>query len=188
MLSCEYILGCILGFFCLLFWTVSAGAQQLALDGLVLDNVGERIQLRFGVKAEEIDLLEEALKASGRLRMQCDIRLQRNRSWWPDQTVAEKSLVYDLKSNPLTQTYHLTNCQNNNADQDGDLEELVHRKWQEITLDLGPWELLQTESPYILELRLQFKRPDVPAWLKTALFFWSWDVVSSQTFRMHFTY
>jgi hypothetical protein len=188
MLSCEYILGCILGFFCLLCWTVGAGAQQLALDGLALDNVGERIQLRFGVRAEEIDLLEEALKSSGRLRMQCDIRMQRNRSWWPDETVAKKSLVYNLKSNPLTQTYRLTNCQNEQDDQDGDLKELVHRKWQEITLDLGPWDLLHPGSPYILELSLQFKRPDVPAWLKTALFFWSWDVLFSQTFRMHFTY
>jgi hypothetical protein len=55
-------------------------------------------------------------------------------------------------------------------------------------LDLGAWKMLDTGADYILELTLQFTRPNVPQWLKTTLFFWSWDVVTSQTFRMHFTY
>jgi hypothetical protein len=170
MLSYEYIAGCILGLALVLFWTVSAGAQQLALEGLVLDNVGERIQLRFGVQAEDVDALEQIL------------------GWWPDNTVAEKRIRYHLKTHPLTQTYRLINQHTNSTARDDSLQDLMHRQWKEIILDLGAWKMLDTGADYILELTLQFTRPNVPQWLKTTLFFWSWDVVTSQTFRMHFTY
>ncbi|WP_027370476.1 DUF4390 domain-containing protein [Desulfovermiculus halophilus] len=188
MLSCEYIAGCILGLALVLLWTVSAGAQQLALEGLVLDNVGERIQLRFGVQAKDVDALEQILEKGGQLQMQCDIRLRRRRGWWPDSTVVEKRRRYHLKTHPLTQTYRLINQHTNSTARDDSLQDLMHRQWKEIILDLGAWKMLDAGADYILELTLQFTRPNVPQWLKTTLFFWSWDVVTSQTFRMHFTY
>lgn len=188
MVSFEYFAGLILGLSLLLIWTASAGGQQLVLDNLVLDNVRERIQLRFGIQPEDVDLVQDSLEKGGGLRMQCTVVLRRQRGWWPDSTVVTKELSYDLKANPLLQTYTIRPGGSNSTVKDSDLQELLSRKCSEITMDLGPWQELQAGSTYILELTLQFKRPDAPQWLKNALFFWSWDVVSSQTYRMHFNY
>lgn len=184
----EYVIALFLACVFVLTGVMSAGAQQLVLENFVLDNVGERIQLRFGLEVEEIKKLQESLENGGRVRMQCTIYLRRQRGWWPDSTVAEKTFCYDLKNNPLTQMYSLVNCQNEKKARDNNLQELIQKNWTDITLDLGPWSVLHSGASYFVEMNLQFKRPDVPAWLKKALFFWSWDVLASQTYRMHFVY
>lgn len=188
MLSFEYLLGLILGFALVVTWTMSAGAQELVLDTLVLDNVNERIQLRFGVQTEEMEALRTSLDTSGALRVDCTIFLRRQRSWWPDSMLVEKDLRFDLRVNPLTQSYKMINCQNQQTMKENNLKGLIEKGWEDIAVDLGPWKALQSGSTYIVELKLQFKRPDVPIWLKKTLFFWSWDVLSSQTYRMYFTY
>jgi hypothetical protein len=184
----EYLRALFLGCVFVLAGVVSAGAQQLVLENFVLDNVGERIQVRFGLEVEEIEELQKPLENGGRVRMQCTIFLRRQRGWWPDSTVAEKKLCYDLKNNPLTQMYSMVNCQNDNQARDNTLQDLIQKKWNDITLDLGPWSALHSGASYFVEVNLQFKRPDVPVWLKKALFFWSWDVLASQNYRMHFVY
>ncbi len=188
MLSFEYLLGLILGFALVVSWTMSAGAQELVLDTLVLDNVNERIQLRFGVQTEEMEALRTSLDTSGALRVECTIFLRRQRSWWPDSMLVEKDLRYDLRVNPLTQSYKMINCQTQQTIKGNKLKGLIQKGWEDIAVDLGPWKALQPGSTYIVELKLQFKRPDVPIWLKKTLFFWSWDVLSTQNYRMYFTY
>jgi len=188
MPSFEYILGLILGLALVMILSPLAGAQELVLDTLVLDNVNDRIQLRFGVQAEEMETLRTSLDNGGALRAECSIFLRRERSWWPDSTLVEKRLRYDLQVNPLTQSYKMINCTTQKTIKENNLKALIHKGWDKIAVDLGPWKALQSGATYIVELHLQFKRPDVPVWLKNALFFWSWDVLSSQTYRMHFTY
>ncbi|MDZ7759374.1 MAG: DUF4390 domain-containing protein [Desulfovermiculus sp.] len=188
MLSIEYLLGLILGLTLVMTWTMSAGAQELVLDNLILDNVNERIQLRFGVQAEDVENLRTSLDNGGALRAECTISLRKQRSWWPDSMLLEKSRSYDLSVNPLTQSYKMINYSNEQTIKENNLKGLLEKGWAEIAVDLGPWKDLQSGATYIVELNLQFKRPDVPYWLKTTLFFWSWEVLSSQTYRMYFTY
>ncbi|MFP4049346.1 MAG: DUF4390 domain-containing protein [Desulfovermiculus sp.] len=188
MPNSEYLIALFLGCVIVLTGVMPAGAQQLVLKNFVLDNVGERIQLRFGLEVEEMKKLQNSLENGGRVRMQCSIYLRRQRGWWPDSTVAQKTFCYDLKNNPLTQTYSMVNCQTDKKFSDNSLQELIQKNWTDITLDLGPWSVLHSGSSYFVEMNLQLKRPDVPAWLKTALFFWSWDVLASQTYRMQFMY
>jgi len=165
-----------------------ASAQEIVLKNLVLDNVGGKIQLRFGIEVEEMDFLKDYLNEGTSLRLKCQARLQRKKILWKDATVLNKSLVFDLRNNPLTRQYSLHNLTVERTIHSKDLSNLIKTGWGRLVMDLGNWAALPRGHEYALELSVRLMHADIPGWLKTALFFWSWNVANVQQYRLNFSY
>ena len=180
-------------FYCLLLlacvWPMDkAKAEQLVLKDLVLDNVAGNIQLGYGITVQDAQELYSYLDDGLVLEMECTAKLIRNRRWWRDSVLQEQTLVFELKNQLLQGEYSLKKEGSQNVQKDQDLAELLQEQWSEIRIDLGDWSQLEPDNDYSVELSVHLKRSNVPLWLKRSLFFWSWDVMPEQNYRMDFSY
>lgn len=166
----------------------SAGAQELILKNLVLDNVAGDIQLRFGVELEDLEGVEELLQEGITIRMLSQSSLIRKRKLIWDKTLEQKDIEFEIKKNPLTGTYSLIDSRAQRVMKNEDLPTLIQANWSTLTMSLGSWNSLPQGVAYAMNLRVVLKRANVPVWLKKALFFWSWDVVDQKNYRMDFVY
>lgn len=163
-------------------------AQDLELKNMALDNVSGSIQLSYGIQVLEVQALEEHLSEGLVLRLQCRAKLIRDRRWWWDALLQEEQQEFQLRTQRLQGKYVLSSKQQDKALKGKDLGQLLQRGWSGMKLRLGKWEQLEPEQDYAVVIKLSLKRSNVPWWLRKALFFWSWDVVPEQKYRMDFKY
>jgi hypothetical protein len=176
-------------FAAMLAWSGTVCAEQLELRNLVLDNEKGGIQLRFGIIVDEEELLKEYLQEDGyTLRLRCRAQLLKTRTLWWDEGLAENEIVFELSCNQLSQQYTLRNLGGGEKATAEDLGNMLRKQWHHLTIRLGEWRNLTKRESYAVELDVTLRRANVPMWLRKALFFWSWDVVSSRRYRMDFTY
>jgi hypothetical protein len=163
-------------------------AQDLVLKNLVLDNVAGEIQLRFGIEPLDSEKLQKYLLDSVTLKLQCQATLFRERNIWLDKDLAHDHCVFEIKQNPITQKYSIVNVQTEKEHIESSLDALLNKHINKLCLHLGIWQTLRKGEKYSIELFVSLKRSGIPGWVKKCLFFWSWDIVPTQKYRMHFTY
>jgi hypothetical protein len=102
--------------------------------------------------------------------------------------VAGAEYVSRLSRDELAQEYvlHLPGAEKPLRSKD--LAPLLDKAWGAVAMDLGSWSLLAPGHDYALRLRISLKRLDVPAWLRYAVFFWSWDVLPETNYQQEFHY
>ncbi len=174
--------------FILLSFVNKSFAQEILLKNLILDNVKDKIQIRFGIGIEKMEKLRSYLEEGGTLRLNCKAYLLMKKNMWWDEELKVNELIFDLNNNPLTREYLLYNVSQNKKVQSKSLSFLLENEWGNLVLNLGSWKTLPRDKNYALELFVSLKRTDVPIWLKKALFFWSWSIASSKKYRMDFSY
>jgi hypothetical protein len=166
----------------------AAWAQELILKNLVLDNVAGDIQLRFGVALQDLDKVEDLLQEGATITMGGESSLIRKRKLFWDKTLKHAEMTFELKKDPLSETYILTDTRTQRVMKNQDLPTLIKANWGTLSMSLGSWDSLPRGVKYAMNLKVVLKRAHVPGWLKTALFFWSWDVVDQKQYRMDFVY
>ncbi|MFP4392368.1 MAG: DUF4390 domain-containing protein [Desulfohalobiaceae bacterium] len=172
----------------LLSFPLQIQAQDLEFQNVVLDNVSGSIQVNFGIEVLDVHALEEHLSEGLVLQMVCKAKLIRNRRWWMDKLLHQEEQKFELKSQPLQDSYVLQRKGWENNLKDQDLGQLLNKAWSRLRLQLGSWEELKSGEDYAIELHLSLKRSNVPWWLRKSLFFWSWDLVPEKNYRMDFKY
>ncbi len=174
----------------LLLFTVTGAiqGQTIELKKLTLDNFGDRLQLHFGFAPQEFDEFQELLADSVPLKLTCKASLLRLLSFWPDKLVSQEEASFELKADTLTQEYILTDLGAKRSMKNKELESLLRSNLGELAVNLGDWKSLVQGQEYCLELEIRLIRNDFPAWLKTALFFWSGYVLKNKIYKMKFTY
>ena len=173
------------------FIVLSAGpasANPLKLKNLVLDNQAGSIMARFGIELKALNKVKEALLNGVKLKLECQASLMEHRSMWPDSEVAGKTYSNKLYFDSLSKQYVLEKPGVDKIFKNEDLGKLISAEWKAIILDLGPWSILKRGERYKLQLKVQLDQTEVPKWLKSTLFFWSWDVIPSATYKLNFTY
>ncbi|MBG0776014.1 MAG: DUF4390 domain-containing protein [Desulfovibrionaceae bacterium] len=173
---------------CVLAWAAPARAQHISLSDLVLDNRAGNITVRFSLDMEDEGELEKILADGAVLSLVCEGSLSAARNWWLDKDVTESRFVNRLRYDALTKEYVLERPGGDAPRRGKDLKELLKRAWAVIEVDLGAFDVLQRGRSYTLDLDVSLKYDDVPAWLRSALFFWSWNVAPSARYRMEFQY
>lgn len=153
-----------------------------------MDNVKDKIQIRFGIEIEKMDKLRSYLEEGGALRLRCQAKLLMKKNMWWDEELRVNELIFELNYNPLTREYLLHEVSQNKKVNSKSLSFLLKNKWGNLVLNLGSWKTLPKGKNYALELFVSLERTDVPIWLKKALFFWSWSIAPSKKFRMNFSY
>jgi hypothetical protein len=166
-----------------------AQGEGLYLDNLVLDNQAGEITARFGVDVVGLEKIRRALEDEGAvLGLICTAIIDRKRTMWMNSELATTEYVSRLSKDALSNEYVLRSPGMPEPMRSKELEPLLEKGWGGITLSLGPWSMLKPGSEYGLNLTIELKRADVPAWLDYTLFFWSWDVYPSTTYQLDFLY
>lgn len=185
-------------------WSVGlaplAGAASLDLSNLVLNNHEGTIQVRFGLSLPDLAPVHEAFAKGEVLILRLDARLSRKMEYLWDRQVAEAGRLAVIRKDgemyvveprppsPSAGTSQTASGNNLQAVSGDDLADVLRRAFGEITIDLGPWDILERGEAYVLTLGIELGRADVSAFVRNALFFWSFDVVPPARYRLDFTY
>ncbi len=161
-------------------------AQELLLSNLVLNNFEGKIRVRFGVEPKGVDRIRQALDAGERLTLRCRARLSLKRDYLWNQDLSSGSWESNLQR--LRGGDFVATLPGQGSMADKDLAALFHKAWNEILLDIGPWDRLERGQTYVLSLELSLVRLDVSPWLKKGLFFWSFDAAPTVSYQLDFTY
>jgi len=165
-----------------------ARAQGLELVNLALDNRGGNLSVHFGLHAEGLAAVKAALDQGSELALRCRVDVRRVRSLFFDSRVAGLDFESRLKADGLTQEYSVELPGGGKPLRGKDLDGLLTAAWGAVTLDLGPWKALAPGNEYVLSLDVSLKRADVPAWIRVAAFFWSWDVLPAAHYEQEFRF
>lgn len=171
---------------CLL--AVPALAEELELNGLVLDNEAGNIFVRFGVRVTGYAALAEELDAGSSVALTCEASVHRHRSLWTDKRLAEARFTSLLSKDMLADEYVLTLPGQDAPLRGKHLPTLLREAWGSLAMDLGPWKGLPQGNDYRLGLTISMDRTDVPVWLRYVVFFWSFDVYPPVSYQLEFTY
>lgn len=169
--------------------TAVAQGEGLHLNNLVLDNQAGEVTARFGVDVVGLEKVRQALEEDGSvLGLICTATIERKRTLWMNAELANTEFVSRLSKNALSKEYVLHMPGTPEPLRSKELAPLLEKAWGGIALRLGPWSMLKTGESYVLDLSIELKRSDVPAWLQYTLFFWSWDVFPSAAYQLDFRY
>ncbi|EPR37514.1 Protein of unknown function DUF4390 [Desulfovibrio sp. X2] len=180
----------LLPFLCaaLLLHPAPARAQHLILDRFLLANNAQSVSVRFGLHIDDISRVEEELANGGELGLVVQVTLKRKRTAWADATVAHKELVGLVGYDALSRQFHASRPGVEKILRGPSLAPLIEKLWSDVELDMAPWSVLERGHDYLLDFEMRLARKDVPTWLRTTLFFWSWDVIPPTTYRLEFAY
>lgn len=142
---------------------------------------------RFGIELAADTEVEEALQNGIKLKLECDASLFEHKSVWMDSKVAGKNYSSKLYFDSLSNEFVLEKP-GQKIFKNKSLSILLREEWKSFILDLGPWSTLKRGERYNLRLKVRLDRTEVPAWLKSTLFFWSWDIIPAATYQLDFTY
>jgi hypothetical protein len=161
-------------------------AQELLLSNLVLNNFEGKIRVRFGVEPTGLDSIRQSLEAGERLALRCKAKLAFKRDYVWNQEV--QSSVWQSELQRLKGGDFVVTLPGHGSMADRDLGPLFRKAWNEILIDLGPWDRLERGQTYVVTLELTLVRMDISPWLKKGLFFWPFDPASPVSYQLDFTY
>jgi hypothetical protein len=166
-----------------------AQGEGLYLNNLVLDNMAGEVTARFGVDVVGLRKVRRALEDEGAvLGLVCTASIERKRTMWMNAVLANTEYVSRLFKDALSDEYVLHLPGAPEPMRSKELEPMLKKAWDGVTLSLGPWSMLTPGSEYVLNLTIELKRADVPVWLDYTLFFWSWDVFPETSYQLDFIY
>jgi hypothetical protein len=175
-------------------------AASLDLSNLVLNNHDGKIQVRFGLSIPDLAPLYAALAEGGVLALHLEATLSRKVEYLWDRQVAEagrmavvrkKGDEYLVEPSPSPRGGPPSEAPAGSGSPlacGPVLAEVLRRAFGEIAMDLGSWDLLERGEAYVLVLTIGLGRADVSAFMRNALFFWSFDVIPKTRYRLDFTY
>lgn len=163
-------------------------AQGLELANLALDNHGGNLSVHFGLRVEGLGEVKAALDAGSELGLRCRVDIHRVRTLFFDSRVFGLDFESRLGFDRLAQEYSVELPGGGKPLRGKDLGALLAKAWGAVTLDLGPWKVLAPGHEYLLSLDVSLKRADVPAFVRVAAFFLSWDVLPATHYEQSFRY
>jgi len=154
----------------------------LDINNLTLDNLHGQINVEFELDVPEIYLIRSALDDGKKINVELRISLLQTKSIFWDSILASKLIKIHLSKDMVQNTYILTMGKKKYLSKK--IEKLLlNMKW--IKVNLGPWKNIDS-GKYKLKIETQVVTQDVPAWVKTILFFWNFNLSGPDTFTMEF--
>ena len=172
----------------LVLWTSAASAQSLVLSNLVVDNQAGNLAARFGVAVDGLAEVSDTLQSGVTLGLTCRAKLTRPGGLFTNSQVAAAEMVSRIKFDSLTKEYALTLPGREAPLKNTRLDELLRSGWEELTLDMGSWRVLERGQEYTLTLDIRLHQAEIPNWFRRTLFFWTWDVAPQASYQLHFKY
>ena len=148
------------------------------------------LAVTLGLEVDNTEILHDMLKNGAAMQLAANVRLERLRPWWTNETLLEKPFVSHLRHNPLTREFLLTMPGEEKPLADRNLERLLAATWHKLTLDIGANGIARHNggtARYRIILDISLRHTEVPPWLAKTLIFRSWDIVEPITLTLPFT-
>ena len=146
-------------------------------------------RIRFTVAARQVSMdyqlglkgltpLRDQLRDGAHMAIEGSIRLFRRNLLWPDSELAEKTLAWTLRHDPLTHEFLIVDAgeEEGQSSRSPHLDALLREALSDLYAVLTPETPFEDDETYIVRFDLVLKYAEVPPWLKKALFFWTWDL------------
>ncbi len=136
------------------------------------------IQVDFFFNLSNLDEIDKILKDGVSINVDTLAHLYEKNTIFPDEELQTFISGWQITYEPLTNEYLLYH-KNNTPQKSRDLEELFQSILSHIKVELNYLEPLDRSNDYYIQLDLGLRHATVPPWLETTLFFWKWDIASS---------
>jgi len=170
----------------LCLWAQSASAASLVLSNLVVDNQAGVLAARFGVSLDSQAEVSDALTSGVTLALTCKCKLTKRGGVFSSPQVAAADMVIRVKYDSLTKEYLMLLPGRDAPLKNVRLDELLRAGWGALSLEMGPWKVLERGQNYTLSLDIRLHQVDIPNWFRRTLFFWAWDVAPQASYQLHF--
>jgi len=167
--------------------TDALATQNLTLSNFVMDNQQGNVTLRFSLAIDDVESLRALLQDGSLLALKCRAKLARKRGHWLSKTLVDVEARHLLSGNSLTHEFLLEQDQVKTL-RNKSLAALLAEGWNHMEINLGPFSLLERGQSYAVELEVSLLQADVPAWMRWALFFKSWEVAPAAGYRLDFEF
>ncbi len=156
------------------------------LHYLAVEKQRDNTLLAVSLGARQAAPLQSALKEGSLLNLTLECALEERRALLPNLSVDQRTLILQLRFDPLTREYLLLR-QDEPPLHQRDLTGLLNAALADLSIPLAPPATLEPGREYNVTLTLGVRHADVPPWLRQTLFFWSWDVIAPVSFSLSFT-
>jgi len=162
-------------------------AQPLDFSSFLIDTQEDYLVAMFSIDIEEFEKIQKALHDGNKISMICTIKLKRHRTLFWNKNIQEKTIEVDMAKDLLSEeymikfpdkTYTLKKLQEDSFD----------ALFENISIKLAPLEELMPQRDYKLHIGIRVISKDVPQWIKSTLFFLSWDVVPEVRYEKEFSF
>lgn len=167
--------------------TSSVEKSTLTLRSFTIETKsGTSILVESGLAVTHISDIRTLLRDGASINLSCNLVIERLRTFLANETLADATVVYQLRHDPLTREFIMA--------QDGispqrskKLEELL--AFTDVLMFNIPLAApLVSGETYRVHLHMTLQHAEVPPWLEKALFFWSWDIAPALSFTQEFIY
>ena len=174
---------------CLMFAlnVLSSTASGFELRGFVLDNTNETAEIGFGLDLPDASIVRSALDDGDELELTCRAELHRMRSYMWDERIGSGTYICNMSKDMLKGSYVFQF-----SDEKIVLDKIAKKSMQQIfnsiRIPLCSWDNILPGKKYSVSLEITLKISDVPGWIKSTLFFWSWNLIDPVYYEMQFDY
>ncbi len=135
------------------------------------------IKLDLYLNITTIDEVEKTIKNGASIEISCNTNLLRKQFLFSNIGLENLAKVWLLQYDPLTREFllwHDTKLVQRNKD----INILVDSIFFPLVLALDN-KKLEAQIPYSIDVQLNLRQAQIPAWIEKTLFFWDWNLMSA---------
>ena len=168
----------------------AATPEHFIVKNSSIDAKNGSLVISLGLDVENTQKLHDMLKNGAAMLLAANVKLERLRALWTNETIREQSFVSHLRHNPLTREFLITMPGGEKHLADRNLERLLAATWHNLSLHIGSRDMLLRyggNTKYRITLDLSLRHTEIPPWLAKTLIFRSWDIAEPITLTIPFT-
>ncbi len=165
----------------------SAEKSMLLLRSFTVETKGSSILVESGLVVDQLSNINTLLRDGASINLSCNLLIERLRTLFANETLAEVTVVYQLRHEPLTREFIMIQ-EGNSPQRSKKLEDLLASTWDVLMFNVPLAAPLVSGETYRVRLHVTLQHAEVPPWLEKALFFWSWDIAPALSFTQEFVY
>lgn len=173
----------------LLLWAVSAFAAQM--QGFVYEDPklyqkDATVRLAMPVSVDNEDVLRGTLRDGATVELLIDIKVERKRSLWFNETINETQHSFVLKHDPLTRVFRVFDSKGEVLSEHKNIRIVLRNTLKEMDLPVISRTLLEQGEEYFVIITLRLQHVELPPWLDKTLVFWSRDLIDPETIKLDY--
>ncbi len=141
-------------------------------------NIEENIiKLDLYINIKNIDEVKKTIKDGASIEISCKTDLLRKQIFFSDINLENISTIWLLQYDPLTREFLLSK-NTKLVKRDKDINKLVDSIFFPLEASLDN-KNLEAKISYSIDVHINLRQAQIPAWIEKTLFFWDWNLMSA---------
>jgi len=173
--------------FCLLTGSV-AFAQEARLTDVIVTNTRDDLLIYLTVEGAFTEEMEAAIKSGVSATFSFFVNLHRDRNWWLDKRIAEKTITHTIKYDNLKKKYRIQRSWEAEPHVTQSFSEAQKLMAEVDSLAIVPLAELQKGTAYQIQAKAELSKRTLPLKLHYVLFFISLWNFETDWYTIDFVY